>query len=60
MCIIANNKLVYANISFPRKNKADFYNHLIKPWESKEFRDKYRISIKGTNTLRIKNNQAIA
>ncbi|MDR2968034.1 MAG: hypothetical protein LBV32_00335 [Tannerellaceae bacterium] len=56
--IIANDKCVYANISFPRK-KTDFYSHLIKPGESKEWRDCYRIFIRGTNNLKIKNRMTI-
>ena len=57
--IISKNKRVYGNISFPRKNKTDFYNQLIKPWEPKIFIDKYSIVIRGTNHLKIKNRTAI-
>ena len=55
--IIAQDKKVYANISFPRRNKTDFYNQLIK--NPKEFRDKHKIIIRGTNYLRIKNSTTI-
>ena len=56
--VIAQNKDVYANISFPRE-KARFYNQLIKPGESKGFFDKYKIRIRGTNHLKIKNTTII-
>ena len=55
--IIAQNKKVYANISFPRSDKINYYNQLIK--NPKEFRDKHKIILRGTNTLRIKNNTSI-
>lgn len=58
--IIDSNKLVYANISFPRRNKTDFYNQLIKADEAKsEFRDKHKILIRATNHLKIKNETSI-
>ncbi|MDR2621184.1 MAG: hypothetical protein LBC48_01220 [Dysgonamonadaceae bacterium] len=57
--IISLQKKVYANISFPRRNKTDFYQQLIKDGEPKEFRDKYKIIIRGTNHLKIKNEQTI-
>jgi disulfide oxidoreductase YuzD len=52
--IIAEDKKVYAVISFPNRNKVDFYNQLIQQEERKEFFDKYRIIIKGTNRLTVK------
>jgi len=57
--IISDNKRVYANISFPRRNKTDFYTQLIKPGEAKRFLDSYKIFIRGTNNLKIKNNKTI-
>jgi len=57
--IIASNKRVYANISFPRRGKANYFSQMIKHPEKKEFLDKYGIFIKGTNRLIIKNNTTI-
>jgi len=57
--IIAPDKRVYANISFPRREKVDYFNHLIKHPEKKEFLDKYKIFMRGTNQLVIKNNTTI-
>jgi len=57
--IITDSKRVYANISFPRRDKGAFYNQLIKPPEIKEFLDNYNIFILGTNSLKIKNNTTI-
>lgn len=57
--IIAENKRVYANISFPRRNKTDFFNQFIKNFERKKFLDDYNIFIKGTNRLVIKNSTKI-
>ena len=57
--IISYGKRVYANISFPRKHKMDFFNQLIKPGEMKSFIDNHNIFIRGTNKLRIKNNTTI-
>jgi len=57
--IIERNKLVYANISFPRRKKTDFYNQLIKSPEQTKFRKEYKILIKGTNHLKIKNSTTI-
>ena len=55
--IITRNKKVYANISFPKSDKINYYNQLIK--NPKEFRDKYKIILRGTNTLSIKNSTTI-
>ena len=55
--IIARNKRVYANISFPRRNKTDYFNQLIK--NPKDFRDKHKIILRGTNKLKIKNSTTI-
>ncbi len=57
--IIAENKRVYANISFPRRNKTDFFNQLIKHGEKKGFLDNYNVFIRGTNNLKIKNSTTI-
>jgi hypothetical protein len=57
--IIASDKRVYANISFPRRNKTDYFNQLIKYEEPKRFLDTYNIFIRGTNRLTIKNNTTI-
>lgn len=57
--IIPQNKKVYANISFPRRNKTDFYNQLIKAGESKQFMDNHKIFIRATNKLKIKNETTI-
>ena len=57
--IIAENKRVYANISFPRRNKTDFFNQLIKYGESKNFLDNHNIFVRGTNKLKIKNSTTI-
>lgn len=57
--ILKNNKVVYAVISFPRKDKTNFHNHLIKATEWKQIRDKHKIMIKGTNEITIKNEKSI-
>lgn len=57
--IITENKKVYANISFPRRNKIDFFSQLIKHGEKKGFLDSYNIFIRGTNNLKIKNSATI-
>jgi len=57
--IISQNKKVYANISFPKAIKTDFYNQLLKNDNGKMFIDKYKIRIKGTNHLIIKNDKTI-
>ena len=57
--IIAENKRVYANISFPRRNKTDFFSQLIMDGEPKSFIDNHKIFIRGTNKLKIKNNTTI-
>lgn len=57
--IINHNKKVYANISFPRRNKKDFFSQLIQGGEKKEFIDRYKIFIRGTNHLKIKNDITI-
>jgi hypothetical protein len=54
-----NDKRVYANISFPRRNKVDFFSQLIKPGEAKEWLDRYGIFIRGTNCLTVKNDTTI-
>ena len=58
--ILDENKIVYAVASFPRKEKTNFHNHLIKAPEQKLFRDKYKIMIKGTNEVTIKNKKSIS
>lgn len=57
--IIPQNKVVYAIASFPRKDKTNFHNHLIKATERKQFRDKYKVMIKGTNEITVKNDVSI-
>ncbi len=57
--IIDKDKIVYAVVSFPRKAKTNFHNHLIKASEWKKFRDDYKIMIKGTNEITIKNERSI-
>jgi len=57
--IIAENKKVYANISFPQRNKTGFFNQLIKSGEAKSFIDNHNILIRGTNRLKIKNSTTI-
>jgi hypothetical protein len=57
--ILDENKVVYAVISFPRKEKTNYHNHLIKASEWKRFRDDYKIMIKGTNEVRVKNEKNI-
>ena len=57
--IIDIDKVVYAVVSFPRKAKTNFHNHLIKASEWKKFRDDYKIMIKGTNEITIKNEKSI-
>ena len=58
--VITENKIVYANVSFPRACKMNFFNHFIKNPEQKKFRDDHKIMIKGTNKLKIINNKAIS
>jgi len=57
--IIAEDKRVYANISFPRRNKTDFFSQLIRHGEKKSFLDHHNIFIRGTNNLAIKNDTTI-
>ncbi len=57
--IIDKDKIVYAVVSFPRKARTNFHNHLIKASEWKKFRDDYKIMIKGTNEITIKNERSI-
>jgi len=57
--IITESKRVYANVSFPRVGKMNFFNHFIKQPEKKKFLDDYNIFIRGTNRLVIKNNTTI-
>lgn len=57
--IITQNKVVYAIASFPRKEKTNFHNHFIKATEWKQFREKHKVMIKGTNAITIKNNNSI-
>ena len=57
--IISQNKVVYAIASFPRKDKTNFHNHFIKATEWKQFREKHKIMIKGTNEITVKNNVSI-
>jgi len=56
--IIAKDKRVFANISFPSR-KTDFFNQLLQYWEPKNFLDNYNIFIRGTNKLKIKDNNTI-
>ena len=56
--ILTQDKRVYANISFPRY-KTEFFNQLVKGGEPKSFLDKHKIFIRGTNKLKIKNEQTI-
>lgn len=58
--ILNENKIVYAVVSFPRKAKTNFHNQLIKAPEQKLFRDRYKIMIKGTNNIRVKNDKSIS
>jgi hypothetical protein len=51
--IIAKDKRVYANISFPRRDKTEFYTQLFMPSEIKMWHDRDRILIMGTNKLKI-------
>ncbi|GAG91688.1 unnamed protein product, partial [marine sediment metagenome] len=57
--IIPKNKVVYAIASFPRKDKTNFHNQLIKAPEKKQIRDKYKVMIKGANEITIKNKNSI-
>lgn len=57
--IIPQDKVVYAIASFPRKEKTNFHHHFIKATEWKQFREKHKIMIKGTNEITVKNNVSI-
>lgn len=57
--IIPQDKIVYAIASFPRKEKTNFHNHFIKATEWKQFREKYKIMIKGTNKITVKDTVSI-
>lgn len=57
--IIPQDKVVYAIASFPRKGKTNFHNQFIKASEMKQFRDKYKIMIRGTNEITVKDNGRI-
>lgn len=50
---------VCANISFPRRNKTDFFSQLVKGGEPKQIRDKHKIIIRATNHIKIKDNKII-
>ena len=39
----SGDKVVYAVVSFPRKDKTNFHYKLISPPEQKHFRDTYKI-----------------
>ncbi|MDR2232119.1 MAG: hypothetical protein LBE56_03230 [Tannerella sp.] len=54
--IIRKNKIVYANIAFPRR-KSDYYSQVIK--QPKAYVDEFKIILKGTNYLKIKNSRTI-
>jgi hypothetical protein len=58
--IINVNKVVHAIVSFPRKGKTNFHNHLIKTSEWKKIRNDHKIVIKGTNEVTIKNERSIS
>ena len=58
--IITQKKRVYANVSFPRATKMNYFNQFIEKPEKKKFLDDYNIFIKGTNKLVIKNSTAIS
>jgi hypothetical protein len=57
--IIAQDKVVYAVASFPRRNKTAFHNHFITPPEVKDFRDNHKTIIMGTNKISIVNDKKI-
>ena len=57
--IISEDKVVYAIASFPRKGKTNFHNHFIKATEWKQFRQKYKVMIKGTNKITVKSSVSI-
>jgi hypothetical protein len=57
--IIPQEKIVYAIASFPRKGKTNFHNQFIKATEMKQFREKHKIMIKGTNEITVKDNERI-
>lgn len=57
--ILDANKIVHAVVSFPRKAKTNYHNHLIKASEWKQFRDNYKIMLKGTNEVRVKNERSV-
>ncbi len=59
MNIISQEKIVYAVAAFPRKEKTNFHNQFIKAPEMKQFREKHKIMIKGTNEITVKNNEKI-
>jgi hypothetical protein len=57
--LIARDKNVHALISFPNRNKVDYYNQLIQQGERQWFLHQHKIIIKGTNILTIKNNRVL-
>jgi hypothetical protein len=57
--IISQDKKVHANISFPRKNKKDYFNQLFYGGEKKELLNRHKIFFRGTNHLIIKNETTI-
>jgi hypothetical protein len=57
--IITLYKKVFANVSFPRTGKMNYFNHFIKNFERKKFLDDHNIFIKGTNKLVIDNDKKI-
>jgi len=58
--IIDSDKVVYAVVSFPRKDKTNFHYKLISPPEQKHLRDTYKIMIKGTNKISVINDRKIS
>ena len=58
--IIPQNKVVYAIASFPRRGKTNFHNHFIKATEWKQFREKHKVMIKGTNVITVENTTRVS
>jgi hypothetical protein len=56
--LLEKDKKVHAIISFPRK-KVDFHRNIITQGERQQFLHQYKIIIRGTNTVTVKNNKNI-
>ncbi len=50
---ISTDKKVHAIVSFPRNEKRNFHNQLVKQGERQEYFHKHKIILKGDNHIKI-------